>query len=225
MRTLLVTTGAAAMLLSTALSTGCFGPECTHLTDCGPGDVCTVDGTCEAHATNAALIAGGRGSAGSAPAPLPPGDGVTQPSGDFVDLHHGTIDGDIGPVPRFAGEAYGSAYTDSARSVYSLTAQNDRGDGLVMLSLIGTLRDLPSGPTPIGLADSSTSMEHNYVQLCSNTSSGQHFDGIAQDATVTVTPRDDGGTDVDIVATITHGFDATMDFGAPTVTRSHFAVE
>ena len=153
--------------------------------------------------------------------------GGVEYSGANADLgiQNARVRGDIGPVRQFDGEAQVSGYDDPdfGTSNITLNTQNGEGTGLVMIYLGNSLRDMPAGRYDVSSSNDFGDTE--YVQLCSDSFSGIHFDGIAEDATITITDRDSGVRDVEVEATITEGFDGASYGGAePTVVNSTFSL-
>ena len=132
------------------------------------------------------------------------------------------LSGDIGPVRQFNGPASASLSDEDGYSNLTVDSRAGNGTGFMMLYLDKSIRDLPAGETHM---QGSNSMEDtNYVQLCSDSNQGDHFDGIAEDVVVVVTERGDV-KDIDIDATITDGFDGSSYGDAePTVVSSHFTL-
>ena len=137
-----------------------------------------------------------------------------------VNLRDATLRGDIGPVRQFDGPAESvEAYDDAAygSSTITIYGNSTRGTGFMMVTLDRSLTSLPPGETRILGNDFGTS---SYVQLCSDTSD-THFDGVAQEVIIEVTPR---GTERDITvqATISEDYEGPM--AAPTVVNSAFTL-
>ncbi len=145
------------------------------------------------------------------------GDVVNDPN-----IHGARLTGDIGPVRAFDGPATASLADEDGYSLVTVDSRASNGTGFIMLSLDHSIRDLAAGETH--LRGNNDMADPNYVQLCSDTSDGQHFDGIAEDVVVVVTERGDV-RDIDIDATITDGFDGTSyDDARPTVVSSSFTL-
>lgn len=130
--------------------------------------------------------------------------------------------GDIGPVRQFGGPASAYLSDDSANSMVTIDSRADNGTGFLMLYLDRSIRSLPAGETR--MRGNNNMEDTNYVQLCSDSFDGEHFDGIAEEVVVVVTERGDA-RDIQIEATITEGFDgANYNDPAPTVVNSQFTL-
>lgn len=222
MRTVSAPLALASLLAATTALTGCFGPECTHLEDCPTGEVCTADGLCVGHAsdygTSARTPRAPRAShergRDDAPAGALPGA--------FPDDARPWILGDIGPVHGLDGLATVSGYSDGVSSSVSAMVWMESGDdGLVIFNFGGTLAELPEGTTHVSVDDGE--VPTTYVQLCSDSMGGVHFDGFANDADVTVTVDDDDRRTVEIDATIVDGFAGADSDDGPTRVHARFS--
>lgn len=148
--------------------------------------------------------------------PSPWGNGEMQ----GVNLQNATLRGDIGPIRDFDGpassvDAYDDAsYGSSNVTVYGTSA---RGTGFIILNLDRSLTTLPAGQTRLLGNDFETS---SYAQLCSD-SSDTHFDGIAEEVIIDVTPRGNE-RDITIQATISESYEGAM--AEPTVVNTAFTL-
>ncbi|MDP2344653.1 MAG: hypothetical protein Q8O67_27135 [Deltaproteobacteria bacterium] len=153
------------------------------------------------------------------------GFGVDRGGGEIVsdpNIQNAQLSGDIGPVRQFDGPA--SAYLSDEQGYSNLTvdSRGSNGSGFIMLYLDKSIRDLPAGETH--MRGNNNMEDTNYVQLCSDSDSGDHFDGIASDVIIVVTERGDV-RDIDVDATISEGFEGSnYDTGNPTVVTSHFTL-
>ena len=137
-----------------------------------------------------------------------------------VNLRDATLRGDIGPVRQFDGPAQSvDAYDDAAYGSSNITiyGNSTRGTGFMMVTLDRSLTSLPPGETRILGNDFETS---SYVQLCSD-NSDVHFDGVAQEVVIEVTPRGPD-RDITIEATISEDYEGPM--AAPTVVNAAFTL-
>jgi hypothetical protein len=202
-----------------ALGSAC-GPECSSLSDCPADSVCSAEGTCVAHVAGPV--------AGRADIPRRNGPAV---DGQFelptgLTAEEATVTGAIGPVAGFDGDASPSAGLFGAMLQIWLNTESPAGTGIVIVSLdVGNLDELADGAYDVGRSDGVAPSDASFVQLCSNTADGtRHFDGVAPDATVTVTTHDDESREVTVDATITRGFDESMSNDQPTRTHSRLVL-
>jgi hypothetical protein len=214
--------------LSAVPFAGCSTQECTYLNDCPSAQVCSADGRCIADERPEALaVRNGNGEVRGGDDALDD-DGLGDVGvGNVSTPEEALMSGRIGPVDGFEGPAVMSYWNDVdfGMNVINVTSQSDEGFGLFILSLANGIEALPVGTTTIGtegLDDGAT-----YVQLCADTADGGvHFDGIADETVVTVTPNEDNGFDVDVTTTITEGFEGwSYDHAEPTVLRVEFTLD
>ncbi len=215
--------------LATLSVSACSTQECTYLNDCPSAQMCSPEGRCIADEDGAALLArNGGGEIG-----LGGGDDVgdVDPNdvigiGDVGQPSDATMSGSIGPVGGFDGPAVVSVFADAdfGLNIINVTSETGQGYGLFILSLANGIEALPVGTTTIGIEGLDGGA--TYVQVCSDSDDGMvHFDGIAEETVVTVTPNDDEGYDVDVTTTITEGFDGWSYEGAePTVLHVSFTI-
>jgi hypothetical protein len=148
--------------------------------------------------------------------PSPFGNGEMQ----GVNVQNATLRGDIGPVRDFDGPASSvDAYDDAAYGSSNVTVYGTsaRGTGFMMFNLDRSLTTLPAGQTRLLGSDFESS---SYVQLCSD-SSDAHFDGIAEEVVIEVTPRGNE-RDITVQATISESYDGAM--AEPTVVNTAFTL-
>lgn len=197
----------------------CAPQECASLDGCSSGLMCSADGMCVTDTRDPALSARGGNGVGVRAGDLSPQDGVDV--GEVVAPNDAIWAGRIGPVGGFDGPATLSMWNDAAFGVTTInvTGESNEGYGLFILNLVN------DGTLPVGAwnIDADAINEGgSYVQLCSDTEGGQHFDGIPEQTVVDVTPNDEGFL-VDVKSTITNGFDGYNDGGGqPTVIRVSF---
>jgi hypothetical protein len=123
----------------------------------------------------------------------------------------GQLVGDIGPITNFNDQqATVSGYTDSEfqSSSVTVTGASPNGTGFLILDIY----DLDLKSAPAGVYNSSLSGESNVNVIgCSDSPSGDvHYDGPAEEATVTITDISEREREVTIDATLTE--DGYSDF-------------
>ena len=145
------------------------------------------------------------------------GDVVSDPN-----IQNVRLSGDIGPVRQFNGPASAYLSDDSQYTNLTVDGAGSNGTGFYMLYLDRSIRDLPVGETR--MRGNNDMADANYVQLCSDSNAGEHFDGIAEEVVVTVTDRGDA-RDIEVEATITEGFEgANYNNPQETVVVSQFTL-
>lgn len=212
----------------------CSSQECAFISDCPASQMCSAAGTCIADERPALASSAGRNAGGEAlgnPGDDFAGDVAVDPvDPGAIDPETATMTGTIGPVGGFAGPATVDVWDETASgwgATVTLTGiTSDGGSGLFILYLANGLGDLEEGSTTM-ISDANMS-GGDYVQLCSDDiDDGIHFDGIAEDTTITVTPDEvDGGHGVTVESTITEGFGEWSYADAqPTVIVAKFRIE
>jgi hypothetical protein len=224
----------AAVSAVSAIS-ACSNQECTYLNDCPSAQVCSPDGSCIADERPVLAARNGNGEdafdddGGNDGIDI---DGIGNDIGEAGTPDDVTMSGRIGPVGGFEGRAELNMFEDAefGLNVIDVTAESEQGYGLFILSLANGIDGLPVGTTTFGLEGIDGGA--TYVQLCSDSEDGSmHFDGIAEETVVTVTPTDDEGVEgvegveVDVTTTITEGFDGwSYDGAEPTVLHVSFTL-